>query len=202
MRLGSGVFDCGYCSEDSFGATSWFVARPGGNILVDSPRYTAALAEPFEAMGGIDHVVLTHRDDVADAARWAEQFGSRVWIHADDAGAAPFASDRFDGLDEVAVTPELRAIPVPGHTRGSTVFLLDGHDLFTGDSLAWSIERDDLTVFRNACWFSWPTQADSLERLAARHRFPSVLPGHGARTEGDPDDLHQRLVALVARMRT
>ena len=201
VRDRSGVFDCGYCSEDSFGATSWFITRPGGNILVDSPRYTAALAEPFATMGGIDHVVLTHRDDVADAARWAEEFGSRVWIHDDDAGAAPFATDRFGGLDEVTITPELLTIPVPGHTRGSSVFLLDGHDLFTGDSLAWSIEQSDLTAFRYACWYSWPTQADSLERLASRHRFASVLPGHGARTEGDPDDLHRRLVDLVARMR-
>jgi glyoxylase-like metal-dependent hydrolase (beta-lactamase superfamily II) len=99
------------------------------------------------------------------------------------------------------VTPSLRAIPVPGHTRGSTVFLLDRHDLFTGDSLAWSHDEDDLIAFRGACWYSWPVQADSLERLARRHRFGSVLPGHGARIEGDGADLHERLVALVARMR-
>src|SRR6476469_5451662 len=35
---GRGIFDCGYCSPDSFGATAWFVTRPGGNVLVDSPR--------------------------------------------------------------------------------------------------------------------------------------------------------------------
>ncbi|MGZ4709633.1 MAG: MBL fold metallo-hydrolase [Acidimicrobiales bacterium] len=201
LRPGSGIFDCGYCSPDSGGATSWFVARPGGNVLVDSPRFTDALTAPFEALGGIDHVVLTHRDDVADAERWADRFGARVWIHADDATAAPFATDRISDLDEVAVTAELLAVPTPGHTRGSTVFLLDGRDLFTGDSLAWSHERADLTAFRHACWYSWSTQADSLERLARRHRFASVLPGHGARVDGDADDLHTRLAALVERMR-
>ena len=171
-------------------------------MLIDSPRFTEALAGPFAALGGIDHLVLTHRDDVADAHRWAERFGARVWIHDDDASAALFATDRFSGLEEVAVTDDLLAVPVPGHTRGSTAFLLDGRDLFTGDSLAWSHEHEDLTAFRYACWYSWPTQADSLERLAARHRFASVLPGHGARcVDGDADDLHRRLVALVARMR-
>jgi glyoxylase-like metal-dependent hydrolase (beta-lactamase superfamily II) len=201
IRPRSGVFDCGYCSPDSFGATSWFITRPEGNVLVDSPRFNVALARAFEEMGGIAHLVLTHRDDVADGHRWADHFDSRVWIHADDAGAAPFATDHLHGLEEVTVAGGLVAVPVPGHTRGSTVFLLDGHDLFTGDSLAWSHERGDLTAFRHACWYSWSVQADSLARLADRHRFASVLPGHGARTEGDPDELHDRLVALVDRMR-
>jgi glyoxylase-like metal-dependent hydrolase (beta-lactamase superfamily II)/ferredoxin len=202
LRPGSGVFDCGFTSPDSFGATSWFVRRDDGNVLVDSPRFTTGLAAAFDALGGIDHVALTHRDDVADADRWAETFGARVWIHAADAAAAPYATDRFDGLDEIAVTPSLLAVPVPGHTRGSTVFLLDGGDLFTGDSLAWSHEEHDLVAFRYACWYSWPAQSESLARLAAHHRFRSVLPGHGARVEGDPDELHARLLRLVARMRT
>ena len=197
---GARVFDCGYCSERSFGATSWFVQRRSGNVLVDSPRFTPALVGPFRDLGGIDHVVLTHRDDVADARRWADEFGARVWIHADDRTAAPFATDVVEGLDEVAITPDLACIPTPGHTRGSVVFLLDGTYLFTGDSLAWSFERDDLTAFRGACWYSWSVQTESLARLAERHRFAWVLPGHGARTHASPDDLHQRLTALVERM--
>ena len=44
---GSGVFDLGYCSEDSFGASAWLVVRPAGNVLVDSPRFTEALAGPI-----------------------------------------------------------------------------------------------------------------------------------------------------------
>jgi glyoxylase-like metal-dependent hydrolase (beta-lactamase superfamily II) len=102
---------------------------------------------------------------------------------------------------EQEIAPGFVAVPVPGHTKGSVVFLLDDHWLFTGDSLAWSHERDDLVAFRNACWYSWRAQADSLEQLASRHRFAAVLPGHGARHVGDADDMHRRLVALVARMR-
>jgi glyoxylase-like metal-dependent hydrolase (beta-lactamase superfamily II)/ferredoxin len=198
----TGVFDLGYCSPDSFGATSWFARRPAGNVMIDSPRFTSALAEPIAELGGIDHLVLTHRDDVADAHRWAERFSARVWIHEDDAGAAPFATDHFVDLDEREVVDGLVAVPVPGHTRGSTVFLLDGTYLFTGDSLAWSHDRGDLVAFRGACWYSWSTQRASLERLAERHRFGWILPGHGARTAGDPDELHARLVALVERMRS
>ena len=200
VEPGSGVYDLGYCSEASFGASAWFVRRPAGNVLVDSPRFTDALVTPIDVMGGIDHVVLTHRDDVADARRWAERFGARVWIHADDRGAAPFATDLFEALDEVEVQPGFIVVPVPGHTKGSVVFLLDGRWLFTGDSLAWSHERGDLVAFRGACWYSWSEQTASLTRLMSHHRFAAVLPGHGARVMGDPDDLHARLRALVARM--
>jgi glyoxylase-like metal-dependent hydrolase (beta-lactamase superfamily II)/ferredoxin len=200
VEPGSGVYDLGYCSEDSFGASAWFVTRPAGNVLVDSPRFTDALVVPIEAMGGIAHVALTHRDDVADARRWAERFDARVWIQADDAVAAPFATDVF--TDDVEIEPGFVAIPVPGHTKGSTVFLLDDEWLFTGDSLAWSHERNDLTAFRGACWYSWSEQTHSLARLAERHRFRALLPGHGARHLGDADDLHERLLALVDRMRT
>ncbi len=201
IEAGTGVHDCGYNSERSFGATSWFVRRPEGNLLIDSPRYTAALARPFRQAGGIDHILLTHRDDVADADRWADEFGARVWIHADDADRAPFATDVVEGATEVEVRPGLVIVPTPGHTRGSVMFLLESSYLFTGDSLAWSHERGDLTAFRGACWYSWPVQATSLEGLAARHRFSWVLPGHGARTHADPAELHDRLVALVAHMR-
>ncbi|MEZ5138248.1 MAG: MBL fold metallo-hydrolase [Acidimicrobiales bacterium] len=200
VREGSGVYDLGYCSEDSFGASAWLVVRPEGNVLVDSPRWTEALAGPIEALGGIAHVALTHRDDVADAHRWAERFGARSWIHRDDRRAAPWTTDEI-GDDEVELQPGVTAIAVPGHTKGSVAFLTDDGWLLTGDSLAWSHERDDLTAFRGACWYSWPEQARSLARLAERHRFHSVLPGHGARhVDGDADDLHVRLEALVARM--
>ena len=202
IEPGSAVWDLGYCSEDSFGASAWFVTRGAGNLLIDSPRFTEALSGPIAAMGGITHVLLTHRDDVADAAVWADRFGARMWIHEDDRDAAPEATDVLRGSDDIEIGDGVVAIPVPGHTRGSVLYLFDGGYLFTGDSLAWSHERKDLIAFRGACWWSWAAQTDSLERLAAgRHRFGWVLPGHGARIAGDPEDLHRRLVALVGRMR-
>jgi glyoxylase-like metal-dependent hydrolase (beta-lactamase superfamily II)/ferredoxin len=205
IEPGSGVFDLGYCSEDSFGASAWFAHRPepaGGNLLVDSPRFTAAVVDPIAEMGGIAHILLTHQDDVADAGRFAQRFGARVWIHEDERRAAPFATDLLRGTGDVEIAPGLVAVPVPGHTRGSVVYGLDDRFLFTGDSLAWSHDRGDLIAFRGACWYSWTAQADSLERLAARdHRFAWVLPGHGGRRHAHPDDLHSRLEALVRRMR-
>ncbi len=204
QALDDDVFYCGFNSERSFGANSFFVRRQGGNLMVDAPRWTRRLAGPIEAMGGIADILLTHRDDVADAERWAGHFSARVWIHDDDRDAAPFATDILHGSGDHEIRPGLIAIPLPGHTRGSVAYLLDGCHLFSGDSLAWDPAADgaggDLTAFRRACWYSWAAQTVSLARLADGHRFSWVLAGHGGRHHGDADDMHRRLVALVARM--
>ena len=86
--------------------------------MVDSPRFTPALLRPLLEMGGVQDLLLTHRDDVADAERWAGELGARVWIHADDARAAPFATDIFEGEEPVVIRPGLVAVPVPGPHEG------------------------------------------------------------------------------------
>lgn len=192
-----GVYDLGSTSPDSFGASAYLVTRAGGGLLVDSPRFTSALVRSVEQMGGVAHVLLTHRDDVADAERWARHFGARVWIHEDDGSAAPFATDLMAGIDPVEVTPGVTCVPVPGHTRGSVVWIV-GEVAFTGDSLAWSHEGGDLIAYKGTCWYSWDAQLGSLERLAHVCRPNWVLPGHGARCHLAPADLHRRLVSLVS----
>ncbi len=194
------VYDLGHTAEDSFGATGYLVLRPEGNLMVDAPRYTRSLTGPVDALGGVAHVLLTHRDDVADAPRWAERYRARMWIHEADRSAAPAATDLFHGEAPVTVAPGVVAVPVPGHTRGSMVFTVDDTWLFTGDSLAWSHRRQDLVAFDGACWYSWTAQTRSLARLAETVTFSWVLPGHGARVHLDPGDAHRRLVALVGRM--
>jgi glyoxylase-like metal-dependent hydrolase (beta-lactamase superfamily II) len=198
-HLEEGVFYCGFTSRDSFGANAYFAQRPEGNLLVDSPRFVPPLVRAFEEGGGLAQVLLTHRDDVADAERYAKRFGSRVWIHEWDGNAAPFATDILRGLDPFAIAPSLAAIPVPGHTRGSVAYLLDGRFLFTGDSLYWSRTRKRLSAFRDATWHSWEGQARSLARLSA-HGFEWVLPGHGNRAKGSPEEWRRQLAELVREM--
>ena len=199
QELAPGVFRCGYNSESSFGAHSYFVKRPQGNLLVDSPRHTGRLVKQFESLGGIADILLSHRDDVADADRYAKDFGARVWIHEDDAAAAPYATDLLRGGEPAAIRKSLLAIPLPGHTKGSVAYLLEDTYLFTGDSLAWSREREDLVAFRDACWYSWREQKKSLARLAGRG-FEWVLAGHGGSVHLPPGEMHERLLALVERM--
>jgi glyoxylase-like metal-dependent hydrolase (beta-lactamase superfamily II) len=194
------VWRCGFNARSSFGAHSYFVTRPSGNILIDSPRYASELVTYFADAGGIAHILLSHQDDVADAGKYAERFAARVWIHRDDRHAAPYASDLIEGESERAIVPGLIAIPVPGHTRGSVVYLFDDRVLFTGDSLAWSMRENDLVAFRDACWYSWSALTASLAKLAG-YRFEWVLPGHGWPAHREAGEMQDRMQALVTRMR-
>lgn len=201
QEITSGVWRCGFNARSSFGVHSWFVERPAGNLLIDSPRHAAELVRWFRDAGGIAHILLSHRDDVADADKYAREFGARVWIHRDDRSAAPYATDLLEDGPERIIAPGVRAIAVPGHTRGSVVYLVDDRVLFSGDSLAWSARERDLVAFRDACWYSWAELTESLGRLAAACRFEWLLPGHGWHAHLPADEMHARLVALVARMR-
>jgi len=171
------VFFCGYTSESSFGAASWLIQREAGNVLIDSPRFAGPLVKRIEEMGGIDTLFLTHRDDIADHAKFRERFGCERIIHADD-GIRGMERE-ITGVEAVQLDDELTIIPTPGHTRGSACLLYRDEYLFTGDHLAWSLARGHLVGFRTACWYSWPKLIESMRSLLG-YRFKHVVPGHGA----------------------
>src|SRR5262245_66690854 len=80
---------CGFTSESSFGAWSYLVERPEGNVLVDSPRAAGPLLSALEARGGVATLFLTHRDDVADHAALHRRFGCQRVLHERDVPAGP-----------------------------------------------------------------------------------------------------------------
>ena len=199
--LGDGVYRLGHNSRSSFGAHSYLVHRRDGNLMIDAPRWTREVTAPIEELGGITHVLLSHRDDVADADRYAEHFGARVWIHADDRDAAPYATDLIEGADASTIAGGVVAFPVPGHTRGSVLYLVDEHLLFSGDSLSWNPSGEALHAFRDACWYSWLEQTDSLDRFAVSGLgFDRLFCGHGWSKDAPTESFRIHLVELVARM--
>jgi glyoxylase-like metal-dependent hydrolase (beta-lactamase superfamily II)/ferredoxin len=195
----AGVFLAGFNSPDAYGGNSWLVRRPTGNLLIDGPRYTGRLVKQLHAWGGLADILLTHRDDLGEAQRYAHEFNARVWIHRADARAAPIATDHFDGEAPTQLRADLQVLPVPGHTRGSVMFLLDDRFLFTGDPLFWSRGVDALHAHRQQCWYSWPAQTASLATLRGL-RFEWVLPGHGGWAHRPPEQMQASLTALVQRM--
>ncbi|MBA2480262.1 MAG: MBL fold metallo-hydrolase [Planctomycetes bacterium] len=197
VRIDVEVYACGFNAESSFGAHSYFVRRPEGNWLIDSPRWMPALATRFAELGGIANIFLTHRDDVADARRYADRFSATVIIHALDASAFPVAGRVLDGVDPQELAAGIVAIPTPGHTAGHCVLLVDDTYLFSGDHLWWSRPQGRLSASRSVCWHSWSEQCRSMRRLAER-RFSWVLPGHGERMH--LDDPQGEILALCARM--
>jgi glyoxylase-like metal-dependent hydrolase (beta-lactamase superfamily II)/ferredoxin len=199
--VADGVWRTGSNSPTTAGGNAYLVPRDVGNLLIDAPRHTARLHGQIAARGGLAHVLLTHRDDVGDAQRYAEAFRSEVVIHEADREAAPFAGRLLVGREPVEVAAGVPAIPTPGHTAGHVMFLIDGENLFTGDSLSWDPFRQDLWAEKFVCWDSWPNQLESLARLAD-HRFARVIPSHGVVSPRlDPDDMADRLRRLVSTLR-
>lgn len=199
LPLDENIFYCGFNSPKSFGANSYFVTHPDGNWLIDSPKHLPHLESAFERLGGIKYIFLTHRDDVADADKYATKFGAKRIIHRADADAARGAEIIVDGTDAVEVTAGFMVIPVPGHTRGHAV-LLHKSALFTGDHLAYDPATEQLEAFRGACWYSWTEQIKSMEKLQ-NYDFEWVLAGHGDRIKLEASTMKHKLEELIAWMK-
>lgn len=194
------VYYCGYNSPKSYGGNSYFIHNPAGNWLIDSPKFVPAIVRRLEDLGGVAHIFLTHRDDVADAARFAKHFGSRRVIHRDELSSQPEAEHILDGAGPWNLAPGYLAIATPGHTQGHTVLLVRNRFLFTGDHLDWDRTSQRLAASENYCWHSWPQQIDSMEQLA-RYDFDWVLPGHGQKVHLPAAEMKRQIVNLVSRMR-
>jgi glyoxylase-like metal-dependent hydrolase (beta-lactamase superfamily II) len=200
-QMTKGIYRLGYNAKSAYGAHSFAIRRAAGNVMVDGPRFTRAVVAQFENWGGLSDILLTHRDDVGDAERYGEHFAARVWIHEADRAAAPSADCILTGRGPVEIDADVIAIPVPGHTEGSVAYLYDQRCLFSGDSLAWNFETDDLEAFRQYCWWSWSEQLQSLKQLL-NHRFEWVFAGHGGSRYLASIEMHARLEALLERMAT
>jgi len=202
-KVDENVSFCGYTAESSFGAWSYLVERPEGNVLVDSPRAVGPLLKELERRGGVATMFLTHRDDVADHEAFRKRFGCERVLHADDATARTRGVERlWPGAEPLRLDGDLVAIPTPGHTRGHAVLLYRDRYLFTGDHLAWSRRRGRLIAFRDACWYSWADQIRSMERLLD-YSFEWVLPGHGGwHRAASAAAMRDEVARCVAWMRT
>lgn len=112
----------------------------GQNVLFYSPGNDQDFGH-LEQLGGVTRQYLSHQDEAGPMLRAvAERFGSR--LHAPAAEAATIGAHApIDtavsqrGVDDAGVA----VIPTPGHSPGSTSYLVSGHDgrryLFTGDTL-------------------------------------------------------------------
>ncbi len=201
IAIQDNVYYCGYHSADSFGAASYLIQRPEGNILIDSPRYAPPLVKQIEAMGGIKYMYLTHRDDVADHQKFQSHFKCERILHQDDIQSTTQEVEiKLSGSEPVELAPDVQLIPVPGHSKGHTVLLYQNKFLFTGDHLAWSPYLKQLYAFPRFCWYSWSEQIKSMEKLAS-YSFEWVLPGHGRRYHGSIAETKQQMKQCIQWMK-
>ncbi|GAA2229274.1 MBL fold metallo-hydrolase [Streptomyces nogalater] len=202
LALDDGVLICGHNSTHTAGANAYLLLRPSGTrMMIDTPRWSRELAGRYTAGGPVTDVLLTHRDHAAHGRRYADHFGARLWIHEGDLDAAPDADRVIRGLEPVEIAEGVTVHPLPGHTRGSVLYLADDRYCFSGDSFYWSRTTGDLEVADSVTWHSIEELAASLARTADRLRFEWVLPGHGDRRRLPADEMSRRLRALTERAR-
>ncbi|MDN5917359.1 MAG: MBL fold metallo-hydrolase [Pseudonocardia sp.] len=117
-----------------------WTGAPDGNVLF----YSTGTDDDFDdldTLGGVAHQYLTHQDEAgALLTRIAHHFGARLHAPArerDTIGrfATPHVLFEHRHVDERGVA----VIPTPGHTPGSTSFLVPGTGgetyLFVGDTV-------------------------------------------------------------------
>lgn len=117
-----------------------WVRAGGGNVLFYATGSDDD-HDAIESLGGVAHQYLSHRDEAGPAlASIAERFGAR--LHASAAEMADVA--RFREPDVLFEQRHVDAngvevVPTPGHSPGSTCFLVPGAGeetyLFTGDTI-------------------------------------------------------------------
>ena len=167
LPIADNVYHCGYHSEKSFAAASYFIQRKDCNILIDSPRFSPPLVKQLEAKGGIKYLYLTHQDDIADHEQFANHFGCERILHKDDITEKTQGVEiQLSGEQPISLTPDLLIIPVPGNSKGHTVLLYKETYLFTGDHLAGSSSLNHLYAFHRCCWYDWEKKIISMKILA------------------------------------
>ena len=115
--------------------------RPRGNVLFYSPA-TDADFDVIGELGGVGDQYLSHLDEAGpNLARIANRFGSR--LHAPAAELETIEQHAHvdapvDGRRHVDAN-DVEVIPTPGHSAGSSCYLVTGADgttyLFTGDTM-------------------------------------------------------------------
>ncbi|MFM8922388.1 MAG: MBL fold metallo-hydrolase [Candidatus Nanopelagicaceae bacterium] len=211
----------------AFGTNCWILATGRGQecIVVDPgmPNVSLELQEKLQDFDLKPVAILVthgHLDHTFSVQPICDGYGIPAMIHSDDrelllhperAHGAEFLRqlqditwsepekvvELNDGDHFELVGLNLKAIHAPGHTKGSTMFSVNGEVLISGDVLfAGSIGRTDLPGG------SWSQMERSLrEQVLPLPDFMQVLPGHGPETSIGRERKYNQFLLELAKQR-
>ncbi|GGI13291.1 hypothetical protein GCM10007380_17180 [Gottfriedia solisilvae] len=165
------------------GCLSYMVVSNGEAAIIDATRMTSTYLNFAKELDvTIKHVFDTHlhADHISGGREIAASTGASYWLPPKDATEVTFEYQPLEGGNSVKIgrtAIDIHAIYSPGHTIGSTSFIVDSAYLLSGDILFIdSIGRPDLAGMAE----DWVT--DLRESLYSRYRELSedliVLPAH------------------------
>jgi glyoxylase-like metal-dependent hydrolase (beta-lactamase superfamily II) len=165
------------------GCLSYMIVSKGEAAIIDSTRMTNVYLEFADSIGAnITHVFDTHlhADHISGGRVIAEKTKATYWLPPKDATEVTFKFQPLEDGNEVTIGNtkiNIQALYSPGHTIGSTSFIVDEQFLLSGDILFIdSIGRPDLAGLAQ----DWV--GDLRESLYKRYKELSeeliVLPAH------------------------
>jgi glyoxylase-like metal-dependent hydrolase (beta-lactamase superfamily II) len=165
------------------GCLSYMVVSNGEAALIDATRMTDIYLEFANSINTkITHVFDTHlhADHISGGREIAQKTGTTYWLPPKDATEVTFDYQPLEDGNDVTIgntTINIAALYSPGHTIGSTSFVVDTKFLLSGDILFIdSIGRPDIAG-KAEDWVG-----DLRETLYKRYRELSdeltVLPAH------------------------
>jgi len=188
------------------GCLSYMAISNGEAAIIDATRMTDIYVDFAAKMDAqIKHVFDTHlhADHISGGRKTAEQTGASYWLPPKDAEEVTFDYKQLEeGKDVMIGNTKISIQPLysPGHTIGSTSFVIDDTYLLTGDILFIdSIGRPDLAG-KAEDWV-----ADLHETLYNRYKELSdeliVLPAHFMIIDelNDNGSVSEKLGTLYAR---
>ncbi len=188
-----------YSAATGLYQTNTYILRDcgtGKTAVVDPAVYDEGY-EAFLAshdVNSVDYILLTHGhfDHICGVYHLKEKTGAKVLIHEEDAmclenidysltsavkgySQIPMSADRIlsDG-DEISLGETVfKVMHTPGHTKGSVIYITDGH-IFSGDTLfRCSMGRTDLPGGSTKTLFK------SLRAIGQIQGEYNIYPGHG-----------------------
>ncbi|WP_053217478.1 MBL fold metallo-hydrolase [Virgibacillus senegalensis] len=174
------------------GCLSYMIESGNEAMVIDPSRFTEVYQSFAEKRGWtIKHVADTHlhADHISGGRKLAEATGAVYWFPPEDDEGASFPYTPLEDGKHIDLggSQRITILSSPGHTIGSTSFIVDDDYLLTGDTLfVQSIGRPDLAGKAD----EWA----KFLRHTLYNRFPSlsqelvVLPTHFSSSNEWSDD--------------
>ncbi|MCM3035787.1 MBL fold metallo-hydrolase [Bacillus pumilus] len=165
------------------GCLSYMIMSNGESAIVDVARMT----DVYIRFAKKHHVSITqvldthlHADHISGGKKLAEQTGASYWLPPKDAEEVIFEYNRLEEGERIAIgaaTIDIHPLYSPGHTIGSTSFIVDDQYLLSGDILfVDSIGRPDLAGMAED-WVG-DLRETLYDRYGALSKELIVLPAH------------------------
>ncbi|PCK13579.1 hypothetical protein CEY07_01060 [Bacillus safensis] len=165
------------------GCLSYMIMSNGEAAVVDAARMTEVYIDFAKKHDvSVAHVLDTHlhADHISGGKKLADQTGAAYWLPPKDAEEVTFEYERLEEGQRITIgtaSIDIQPIYSPGHTIGSTSFIVDNQFLLSGDILfVDSIGRPDLAGLAED-WVG-DLRETLYDRYMALSKELIVLPAH------------------------